>query len=296
MEDFRHKAVVVTGAASGMGKAIALAFAREGSRLALADLNAEGLERTADEARSLACDDVYTRVVDVSAAEEMREFRDAVYARMGAVDILCNIAGVGAGGRFEDIPLEDWDWILGANMWGVIYGCHFFYPRMKERNAGGHIVNISSLTGLAPGVFATPYVTTKQAVQGFTETLRAEAALHGIGVSALCPGFVDTNIGGTTRIHWGSALLNVDDFVARLRKSRGTGESRREPRLISPQKVAREVLEGIRKNRGVIMVGLDSYVPDIAYRISRRGYGYILKRMASFVMGRMRDGVRRPCP
>lgn len=277
MEDFRGKVVVVTGAASGIGKAIALAFAREGSRLAISDIDEEGLARTEEEIRSMGRE-VYGQVVDVSNAQQVKGFCDMVYEKMGRVDVLCNIAGVGSGGRFEDIPLGDWEWIVGANMWGVIYGCHFFYPRMVKQGTGGHIVNISSLTGMAPGVYATPYVTTKFAVQGFSQTLRPEAALHGIGVSVLCPGFVNTNIGESTRISWGSQRMNFGEYVKRLRGREITERQRR--MLISPDKVARRVIEGIRKNKGVIIIGLDAYLPDILYRISKRGYGLILQKIA----------------
>lgn len=287
MQDFRDKVVVVTGAASGMGRAIALAFAREGSKLAICDVNEEGLISTEKEIKSMGCE-VYSQLVDVSKADQVERFRDMVYEKMGRVDVLCNIAGVGSGGMFEDIPLEDWDWIVGANMWGVIYGCHFFYPRMVEQGTGGHIVNISSLTGLAPGVFATSYVTTKHAVQGFSQTLRPEAALHGIGVSALCPGYVNTNIGKNTRVRWGSELMDFRGYIKKLRGREITEKARR--RLISPDKVARRVIEGIRKDKGVIIIGLDAYLPDILYRISKRGYGLILKRMAYATAKAMESG------
>jgi len=191
--DFRDKVVVVTGAASGIGREIALAFAGRGARLALADISEEGLRKVRDELEDLG-NQVYAQEVDVSIAVDVGDFCDNVYREMGRVDILCNNAGVALGGELQDISLEDWEWIVGVNLWGVIHGCHYFYPRMIAQGGGGQIVNVASGLGLVPAPGSIPYVTTKHGVVGLSETLRAEAALHGIGVTAVCPGFILTGI------------------------------------------------------------------------------------------------------
>ena len=134
------------------------------------------------------------RVVDVSVAADVESLCDNVYREMGRADVLCNNAGIGIAGRFEDVSLGDWEWALGVNLRGVLHGCHFFYPRMIAQGGGGHIVNTASGAGLAPLPLMTAYCCSKYAVVGFSETLRAEAAPHGIGVSAICPGVVDTPI------------------------------------------------------------------------------------------------------
>ena len=230
--DFTDKVVVVTGAAGGIGRETALAFTRRGARLALSDISEEGLSEVRAEAESLG-GSAYFQVADVSIAEDVGDFCDNVYSELGRVDVLCNNAGVAVGGDLEDIALEDWEWIVGVNLWGVIHGCHFFYPRMVAQGGGGHIVNIASAGGLIPLPGSIPYSTTKYAVVGFSETLRAEAALHGIGVSAMCPGFVLSGIYSGSRMCTQRQDMTQEEAVKeteeRLRK-RGvprTGSPRR---------------------------------------------------------------------
>jgi NAD(P)-dependent dehydrogenase (short-subunit alcohol dehydrogenase family) len=277
--DFNGKIVVVTGAASGIGREMARAFAARGADLALADINRKGLLEVKGELEALERR-VYIQVVDVSDAAQVEDFRDNVYREMGRVDILCNNAGVGVGGRMEDISLQDWEWIMGINLWGVIHGCHYFYPRMIEQGGGGHIVNTSSNAGLFPAPGVTPYCTAKYGVVGFSETLRAEAALHGIGVSVLCPGLVATNITRTARISSGSKtmgpeelLKTMDVFYHRLNHP--------------PDRVARAVIKGINRNRGVILVCPESYIQDILHRLSRRLFGLFIKAITWYVFERM---------
>ncbi len=150
MRDFKEKTVVVTGAASGIGREIALAFARRGAHLAVIDVDETGLARVRQELEGEGCL-VYSEVVDVSRAEEMEHFRDNVFDRFGRCDVLVNNAGIAIGGPMEHIPLEGWQRIVGINLWGVIHGCHFFYPRMIAQGGGGSIVNIASSAALAPG-------------------------------------------------------------------------------------------------------------------------------------------------
>ncbi|MGQ9536661.1 MAG: SDR family NAD(P)-dependent oxidoreductase [Actinomycetota bacterium] len=168
-------------------KAIAEAFARRGAALALADIDAEGLEKTREEleARGTVAREW---TVDVSDAGQVKRFCDEVYHRFGRVDVLCNNAGASVGGRFEDITLDDWGWIVGVNLWGVLHGCLYFYPRMVAQGRGGHIVNAFSGLALAPLPGSIPYCTTKYGVVGFSETPRADAARHGVGSLSCAPG------------------------------------------------------------------------------------------------------------
>ncbi len=181
------RTVLVTGAASGIGRATALACGRRGASLVLCDVNEAGLADTASQLRALGRA-VLTRRVDVSKEGEMREFADVVHGEREAVDLLINNAGVGLGAGFLDTSLEDWEWILGINLRGVILGCHFFIPKMVARGRGGHVVNVSSMAALAPSETLSAYSTTKCAVLGLSEALADELGRHGIGVTAVCPG------------------------------------------------------------------------------------------------------------
>jgi NAD(P)-dependent dehydrogenase (short-subunit alcohol dehydrogenase family) len=273
MKDFSARVVVVTGAASGIGREIAHAFARRGAILALADISATGLHEVGDEMGQYGSI-AYTRKVDVSRAEEVSDFCDNVYREMGRVDVLCNNAGVAVSGEFEDISLEDWEWILGVNIWGVIHGCHCFYPRMIAQDGGGHIVNIASAAGLIPVPGAIPYVTTKHGVVGLSEALRAEAALHGVGVSAVCPGFVLTGIYRDARQCTPPVKGTREDFVADT-------ERRLSRRRYSAASVAEAVVAAVERNRGVVRLCPESYAGDILYRLSRRTYGLLMARVAA---------------
>ncbi len=259
---FTQKVVVVTGAASGIGREMALAFARRGARLAVADINAGTLEKVRLELRGLGST-VYAQVTDVSSAEEVQGLCDNVYREMGRVDVLCNNAGIGIGGRFEDVTLEDWQWTLGVNLWGVIHGCHYFYPRMVAQGGGGHIVNTASGAGLAPLPLMTAYCCSKYAVVGFSETLRAEAAQHGIGVSVICPGIVNTPITAAARLCSGterSSPQQLQDRIMRIYARRG----------YTPDRVAAAAVKAVEKNRGVVPVCPETYAGDLMHRASRK--------------------------
>ncbi len=216
MESFRGRVVVITGAGSGIGRATALEFSGLGADLVLADIageRAEGLAREIERRGGTAI----ARSVDVTDRGAMGVFAREVVAEKGRVDVLVNNAGVGLGGEIKDTGLEEWEWIVNVNYWGVVHGIHFFLPGMIERRAG-HIVNVASANGFAPFPFEGPYASTKFAVLGLTEVLRAEVSRFGVGVTAICPGLVNTGImrdgrltGGCDRtssiMHWFQRLM-----------------------------------------------------------------------------------------
>jgi len=261
MKEFQDKVVAVTGAASGIGKAIALEFARLGARLALADIDAEGLGRIEDEISAIGCG-VYSQVVDVSVAQQVGDFCDQTYREMGRVDILCNNAGCAVFGLVEEVGLEDWEWILGVNLWGVIYGCHYFYPRMIAQGGGGHIVNTASAAALGSLAMQAPYCCTKYGVRALSESMRGEAALHGIGVSTICPGFVTTNIASTMK------------WCIKTEPSKKKQLMERSQRLLRwrnypPDRVASAVRKAVERNSVVVTVGPEAHLLDIVNRLSR---------------------------
>jgi NAD(P)-dependent dehydrogenase (short-subunit alcohol dehydrogenase family) len=188
MQDLTGKVAVITGGASGIGRAMAHRFRDDGMTVVIADVQQDALDATAAELGVLG---VRT---DVSDADSVEALAAAVIERHGAVHLLCNNAGVGGGGPIATQTLKDWKWIVDVNLWGVIHGLHFFLPHLLANENGGHVVNTASMAGLSAWPGIGPYNATKYAVVGISETLAVELEGTKVGVSVLCPGVVDTNI------------------------------------------------------------------------------------------------------
>jgi NAD(P)-dependent dehydrogenase (short-subunit alcohol dehydrogenase family) len=201
MKEFKGKVAVITGAASGIGFALAERCAQEGMQVVLAGINENNLELAA---RSLQKSGANTLVVktDVSQAAEVEALVGKTLDSFGAVHLLVNNAGVGTFSTVWESSLSDWEWVLGVNLWGVIYGLHYFLPVMLRQNCECHIINTASVAGLLTSTFSSPYAVSKHGVVALSETLFRELAMIGnsqIGVSVLCPGFVATKIGNSER-------------------------------------------------------------------------------------------------
>ncbi|HVU04283.1 MAG TPA: SDR family NAD(P)-dependent oxidoreductase [Polyangiaceae bacterium] len=273
---FDDKTALVTGAGSGIGRATALGLAARGARLFLGDVDSAGLEETAEQARNSSVQ-VTTRVVDVSSRAAMRDWATAVHAEVPALDVLVNNAGVGIGGGFLDTSLEDWDWVVSINLWGVIHGCHFFLPNMVKRGEGGHVVNVASAAGFyAPGDLAA-YGTTKYAVFGLSEALRDELEPKGIHVSTICPGIINTKITSTSRLR-GKMAPSREDLVRVYRK-----------RNYGPEKVAERILAAIEKNAGIVPVTPEAW----AIYLMKRAFPETTPRLLRRLNERMRRSRER---
>jgi len=199
MEDLQDKVAVITGGASGIGLAVAERAAAEGMKLVLGDIE-EGPLREAERALADRGTEVLGVVTDVSEAASVRDLRDQALDRFGAVHLVHNNAGVGTGGLIWEVSEEDWRWILGVNLWGVVHGVNAFVPLLVEQGEG-HVVNTASIAGLVASPFLGPYNATKQAVVAISETLFKDLQIAGstVGVSVLCPGFVRTRIAESER-------------------------------------------------------------------------------------------------
>jgi NAD(P)-dependent dehydrogenase (short-subunit alcohol dehydrogenase family) len=200
VENLQGKVAVITGGASGIGKAVAEAAVAEGMRVVIADIEEGALKAAADDLAAGGAE-VLTVVTDVADPASVRELRDRSLDRFGAVHLVHNNAGVGLGGPIWQIPEEDWRWILGVNLWGVVYGISTFVPLLIEQGEG-HVVNTASIAGLTSAPFLGPYNATKHAVVAISETLYKDlqaAGVTGVGVSVLCPGFVQTRIAESDR-------------------------------------------------------------------------------------------------
>ncbi|MFH7337175.1 SDR family oxidoreductase [Streptomyces sp. KHY 26] len=243
---FGGQLVLITGAGSGIGRATAFAFAEAGARLVAVDRDAEAAARTAELARLIGAPQAWAETADVSDEQAMEKLAERVHRAYGVVDVLVNNAGIGLSGSFFATTTEDWRTVLDVNLWGVIHGCRLFGARMAERGQGGHIVNIASAAAYQPSRVLPAYSTSKAAVLMLSECLRAELASRSIGVTAICPGIVNTNITSTAR------FAGADETEERrLRKSSARLYGLRD---YPPEKVASAVLDAVARNRPVVPV------------------------------------------
>lgn len=259
-ERFGGLLVLVTGAAGGIGRATAFAFAEAGARVVVVDRDAEGASRTAELARLIGAPDAWAETVDVSDEQAMEKLADKVAAEYGIVDVLVNNAGIGLSGSFFDTTTEEWKRVLDVNLWGVIHGCRLFGKQMADRGQGGHIVNTASAAAYQPSRALPAYSTSKAAVLMLSECLRAELAEKSIGVSALCPGIVNTNITATARFAGADAAEEQ-----RLRKRTGKLYGMRD---YPPEKVADAVLKAVVRNQAVVPVTPESHTARFLSRLS----------------------------
>jgi NAD(P)-dependent dehydrogenase (short-subunit alcohol dehydrogenase family) len=199
MRELRGKTAVVTGGASGIGRAMAERFLAEGMRVVIADVEPHALDAAAKDLG--AGGEVLAVRTDVAQAADVEALAEQAWSRFGRVDVLCNNAGVSIGGLVWQHTVADWEWMLGVNLWGVVHGVRVFVPRMLAQGGEGHVVNTASVAGLTSNAFMGIYNVTKHAVVTLSETLRKDLAMVGgtIGVSVLCPGFVQTQIADADR-------------------------------------------------------------------------------------------------
>ena len=195
MQDLAGKVAVITGAGDGMGRTMALAFAARGMRIVAADIDEARLARVAAEIAACGVE-VLTQRTDVAERDQVRALADAAYVRFGVVNLLVNNAGVvgSLSTPVRALDLRAWDWVLDINTKGVIYGVHYFLARMLDGGAPGHIVNTASMAGLSSGLGGGAYTASKHAVVAISRTLKAETAGTNVGISVLCPSFVQTNL------------------------------------------------------------------------------------------------------
>lgn len=199
MRELHGKTAVVTGGASGIGRALAERFLAEGMRVVIADVEPQALDAAAG--ALAARGEVLAVRTDVAKGADVEALAEQAWSRFGRVDVLCNNAGVSIGGLVWQHTVADWEWVLGVNLWGVVHGVRVFVPRMLAQGGEGHVVNTASVAGLTSNAFMGIYNVTKHAVVTLSETLRKDLAVVGstIGVSVLCPGFVQTRIADADR-------------------------------------------------------------------------------------------------
>jgi 2-hydroxycyclohexanecarboxyl-CoA dehydrogenase len=246
--------VLVTGAGSGIGKATAQRFARSDAEVIAVDINGDAAQATAAQCGPPA----HAYTCDVSDREAVKDLKTRVEADRGPVDVLVNNAGVGLGGPFLDSSLNDWEWLRGVNLDGVVYGCHVFGEGMVARGRG-HVVNIASGAGYTPHRHMAAYCASKAAVISLSQCLRADWAGSGVGVSAICPGLIRTPIASHSKMV-GALAEKRETAIRAFRFGH------------SPDLVAKAIVGAVKRNHAIVPVGVES---AFSYRVLRFAPGPI---------------------
>ena len=268
MDFLKNGVAVVTGAGSGIGRALAQQLSAACSALAIADINEKSLAETAASLNGKAA--ISTHVVDVSKEEAVKSFAEAVLARHGRVTLLVNNAGVALHGTFEEISLDDLRWVMDINYWGVVYGVKYFLPILK-REPRAHIVNLSSVFGLIAPTGQIAYSSSKFAVRGFTEVLRHEFEGTSVFVSCVHPGGIHTPIAKNARLGAKASQSKKDEAAALFDKITPT----------SPEAAAARILKGVEKKEPRILIGRDARQIDIVQRLRPATYWKMMAKRAA---------------
>ena len=247
IKTLHNKKCFITGAASGIGRATALAAAAEGADLFLTDINQSGLEATVAEIRAAGGQVSAHRALDISEVEAVRTFSAEIHAAHGSMDVLMNIAGISVWGTVEQLEHQHWRRAIDINLMGPIHVIEFFLPDMIRAGRGGHLVNVSSAAGLFGLPWHAAYSASKFGLRGISEVLRFDLKRHGIGVSLVCPGGVDTGLVRTVEIP------GVDMDAPQFRRMRQHFQKRAK----SPAQAAQSILSGIKANRYMVFTSTD---------------------------------------
>jgi NAD(P)-dependent dehydrogenase (short-subunit alcohol dehydrogenase family) len=269
MKTLKNRVAVITGAGSGIGRALALLLAQHGCRVAAADINEDSAAETAAIVRHHGVP-ASAHQLDVADKNAMQAFPGQVIDQFGAVHIVVNNAGVTVAATVEEHSIEDYEWLMGINFWGVLYGTKFFLPHLRQVDEA-HIVNISSVFGLIAVPNQSSYNAAKFAVRGFTESLRQELAGSSIGVSCVHPGGVKTNIVRAARyvsLPSGQAHDEATESFAKMAR-------------LTPEAAARQIVRAIKKRTPRVLVGTDAAVLDLMQRLFPRRYDRVVARVTA---------------
>jgi short-subunit dehydrogenase len=272
MQSFENKVAVITGAASGIGKALAIQLAAMGTRVAIADVNEDKLKQTSQEILQQG-GQVSWHVVDVSNRTAVYDFADTIINQYGEVHIVINNAGVALSNvTIENLAYEDLEWILGVNLWGVIYGTKAFLPHLL-RQPQANLVNVSSTFGLTASAKAAAYSTSKFAVRGFTEALRQELRGTSVSVTVVFPGGIRTDVARNARRARGGE--RIDDPEGAVRQFEERAQT-------TPAEAASQIIDGIKRKAPRVLIGRDARLLDMLSRLRPGSYDtFMLKHVVS---------------
>jgi NAD(P)-dependent dehydrogenase (short-subunit alcohol dehydrogenase family) len=267
--DLAGKRCFVTGAASGIGRAAAIAAAAKGADVYLTDINGEGLDSAAEEIRSAGGTVSFAAPADVSDHEAVVSLAGRIHEAYGSMDVVMNVAGISTWGAVEELSHEDWRAQVDVNLMGPIHVIEAFIPPMIEAGRGGHLVNVSSSAGLFGLPWHAAYSAAKFGLRGVSEVLRYDLKRHGIGVSLVCPGAVDTGLVGTVNI------VGVDREDPAIQKL----TDRFQRRAISPDDAARQIVRAVEKNRYLVLTSRDIKVGHFFQRKFELPYRVVMQKM-----------------
>ena len=273
MKDFNGRVAAITGAGSGIGRALANALARRGAHLALSDIDDTGLAETVAQCEGFGVK-ITSEHLDVADRDAVYAWADRVVADHGGVNLIINNAGVALGATVESMSYEDFEWLMNINFWGVVYGTKAFLPYLKLAGEG-HIVNLSSVFGLISVPSQSAYNAAKFAVRGFTDTLRMELEIEGanVSVTTVHPGGIKTNIARNARVD-----PSIRDLAGDPEKAAADFER---AFITSPEKAAEQILAAVRRDRRRALIGPDAKVIDLVSRLPAGVYQSILTRGAA---------------
>ena len=257
VKDLRDKKTLITGAASGIGRATALAAGAKGADLFLTDVNADALTSAAQEIRAAGGTVSYTRALDIADHDAVAAMAAEIHEGHGSLDVVMNIAGISTWGTVDELQHEHWRRLVDINLMGPIHVIECFVPPMIEAGRGGHLVNVSSAAGLFGLPWHAAYSATKFGLRGVSEVLRFDLRRHGIGVSLVCPGGVDTGLVQTVDI------VGVDRSDPRIQKLIRRFQSH----AVTPAKAAAAIIDGVEKNRYWVFTSRDI---QIGFFLQRR--------------------------
>lgn len=270
MKSLDGKVVVITGAASGIGRALALDTAGKGARIAISDVDVTGLQETADLVRAATGQEAHVAKLDVRDRDAWKQYADAVAEELGGVNVVVNNAGVALHGDFTDVTDEQFDLVMDVDFWGVVNGTRAFLPHLIA-SGDGHVVNISSLFGLMAVPGQTAYNAAKFGVRGFTEALRQEmlAAGHPVQVTCVHPGGIQTAIARNAQTAGGHDQAEFARFFDKhLAKT-------------SAETAAATIVKGVLGNRARVLIGLDAKALDLLVRVTGSGYQAVVSRVTA---------------
>lgn len=276
---FKNKVAVITGAASGIGRALAKLLASHGANVAISDVNEEGLNQTADFCRAKGIK-VHTHILDVSNRDDFEAYAKMVHDEFGQVDIIVNNAGVSLSSRIDEMEQSDFEWVMNINFWGVTYGTKAFLPYIKQ-SKNGHIVNVSSVFGLIAVNTQAAYNAAKFAIRGYTECLMQELALTDKNVNVHCvmPGGIKTNIVRNGRLKDTSMDMTPEQVIKEFDKALAK---------TTPEQAAEVIVKGLQSKKKHILIGPDAHAIYNMKRIMPIGYQKMLSRFDQYRLKRMK--------